>query len=115
METIEFPFMVLLRNAPAGMFAYAPKAPSVKIQKSEYGILLEELALAVQPWLPPQVICIRFDTLWKSPYGNALTAVIQILWQVMDFSGKQCLRQSATAVQAMTLWVFLQMESLPTL
>lgn len=74
METIEFPFMVLLRNAPAGMFAYAPKAPFVKIQKSEYGILLEELALAVQPWLPPQVICIRFDTLWKSPYGNALTA-----------------------------------------
>ena len=53
METIEFPFMVLLRTAPAGMFAYAPKGPSVKIQKSEYGILLEELALAVQPWLPP--------------------------------------------------------------
>ena len=74
METIEFPCMVLLRNALAGMFAYAPKAPSVKIQKSEYGILLEELALAVQPWLPPQVICIRFDILWKSPYGNALTA-----------------------------------------
>ena len=74
METIEFPFMVLLRNAPAGMFAYAPKAPSVKIQKSEYGILLEELELAVQPWLPPQVICIRFAHLWKSTYGNALTA-----------------------------------------
>ena len=46
METIEFPFMVLLRNAPAGMFAYAPKGPSVKIQKSECRICVRQPATA---------------------------------------------------------------------
>lgn len=68
---IDFPLMVLLRKTPFGIYGYAPKAPSVKISESEYGILLEEIALAVKPFLPPQTICIRFDTIWKSPYVNS--------------------------------------------
>ncbi|MGN0729616.1 lipid II:glycine glycyltransferase FemX [Treponema sp.] len=68
---IDFPLMVLLRKTAAGLYAYAPKAPSVKIPEGEYGILLEQTALAVRQFLPEETVCIRFDTQWKSPYGNA--------------------------------------------
>ena len=69
-EKLDFPLLVLLRKSPGGIYAYAPKAPSVKVSESEYGIVLEQLALSVKPFLPEETVCIRFDTQWKSLYTN---------------------------------------------
>jgi lipid II:glycine glycyltransferase (peptidoglycan interpeptide bridge formation enzyme) len=66
-----FPFMVLIRNQNNSCYAYAPKAPSVQISPEKRGTLLEELSLALQQYLPPQCICIRYDLAWRSLYGKS--------------------------------------------
>lgn len=64
-----FPFMLLLRRtAENGIYAYAPKAPSVSIPEEQKGCLLEELAQAARSWLPDGCICLRFDLAWRSAY-----------------------------------------------
>lgn len=68
----QFPLMVMLRHITQDiLYAYAPKAPPVQIQEEERGIFLEELAEALYPYLPPETICIRFDTVWRSPYKTS--------------------------------------------
>lgn len=63
--------MLLIRKSSYGLYAYAPKAPSVKVPESEYGILLEQLAESIKSHLPSKLICIRFDTIWKTPYEKS--------------------------------------------
>ena len=88
-EKLDFPLLVLLRKSPGGIYAYAPKAPSVKVSENEYGIVLEQLALSVKPFLPEETVCIRFDTQWKSLYTNQThseTPRVQIRELRMNFN-----------------------------
>lgn len=75
---IDFPLMILLRKSTCGMYAYAPKAPSVVIPESHYGLLLEQLSEELKNHLPKEIVCIRYDTIWKSPYGNAAKDSLEI-------------------------------------
>lgn len=69
-EKEQFPILILIRKAINGDFyAYAPKAPSIFICEENRGQFLEELAESLKPFLPTNTVCIRFDTLWKSPFG----------------------------------------------
>lgn len=64
---IQFPLLILLRETIHGYrYAYAPKAPSLAVPQESYGVLLEQLALAVKPHLPQETVCVRFDLPWAS-------------------------------------------------
>jgi lipid II:glycine glycyltransferase (peptidoglycan interpeptide bridge formation enzyme) len=61
-----FPFMLLIRQLHDGLcYAYAPKAPDVSVPEYNRGLLLEELAEAVCPYLPENCICLRYDLPWQ--------------------------------------------------
>ena len=66
---LQFPLMILIRTSQhtnGYTYAYAPKAPSMSIAEEERGTLLEELSIALQPFLPADTVCIRYDVPWTS-------------------------------------------------
>ena len=60
-----FPLLVFLRNAYSDyMYAYIPRSPPFALRSDLRGILLEEIAFALKPYLPKHIICVRFDSAW---------------------------------------------------
>lgn len=49
---------------------YVPWAPTFYVPEEERGFFLEELSLTLQPYLPDNCLCIRYDLPWDSPYGG---------------------------------------------
>jgi lipid II:glycine glycyltransferase (peptidoglycan interpeptide bridge formation enzyme) len=87
--SLSFPFMVLIRMRQDGTcYAYAPKAPSVSLPSEKRGILLEELALSVRPYLPSDCICLRYDLAWKSQYCGEEIAHPETIQLCMNWGTK---------------------------
>ncbi|HPX27058.1 MAG TPA: peptidoglycan bridge formation glycyltransferase FemA/FemB family protein [Treponemataceae bacterium] len=75
-SSYRFPLLVLLRRlSKNALYAYVPRGPSLHICEADYGLFLEKLSLALQPLLPSECICVRYDLPWRSPFshGSAYT------------------------------------------
>lgn len=66
-----FLLLLYLRRGPAGhRYAYVPKGPNMPVDETLRGIFLENLAEALRSFLPLDLVCIRFDTIFDSPYTD---------------------------------------------
>lgn len=75
------PLLVLIRKGVDGnRYAYAPRAPYVSLPDEERGLFMEDLARQVRPLLPPDVICVRFDTCWPSPFNDSEYYAVNGQW-----------------------------------
>ncbi len=91
----EFCLVVLLRAGSSGVrYAYVPRGPAIELGDDSPGCFLEELSEALRAELPPDTACIRYDTVFLSPYtdGDYWTASGQ--WKGAPRSGLRELRMN---------------------
>jgi lipid II:glycine glycyltransferase (peptidoglycan interpeptide bridge formation enzyme) len=59
----------LIRVSASGeRYLYVPRGPEAYIDESSRGILLEDLSAAIAEKVPDDIACVRFDTIFPSPY-----------------------------------------------
>ncbi len=58
--------------APRIVAAYVPQGPEYAPHSDGYGSFLEELSIAMTPYLDPEVAFIRYDLPWESSYADAV-------------------------------------------
>jgi lipid II:glycine glycyltransferase (peptidoglycan interpeptide bridge formation enzyme) len=64
-----YPLMVVLRPLGGDCRAgYVPWGPDLRIPESEQAPVLESLAAGLAPLVPANVVFVRFDLPWQSPY-----------------------------------------------
>lgn len=65
------PLVALIRPGVDGArYAYVPHGPAVDLADGEHGPFLEELSCLLRDALPDDVSCVRYDTLFSSPYSD---------------------------------------------
>ncbi|MBN1360209.1 MAG: peptidoglycan bridge formation glycyltransferase FemA/FemB family protein [Sedimentisphaerales bacterium] len=64
--------LVLLRRVAEGLcMAYVPYGPTRELPDESQAFFLKDLARELEPLLPDDCICLRFDLPWQSPYAAA--------------------------------------------
>lgn len=65
----EFPLTAILRKGQNGCrYAYVPRGPVYDPGEGNRGAFLETLAIALEPFVPEDTACVRFDTTFPSPF-----------------------------------------------
>lgn len=64
-----FPLITIVRKGPNGnRYAYVPRGPGHDPGEGNRGLFLEELSAALAPHLPADTACVRYDTVFPSPF-----------------------------------------------
>ncbi len=71
-ETGTFPCSVHIRTGVPGFaYGYLPRVPDIPVAEENRGLFLEALSAAVAFHVPPETVCLRYDTVWPSPFTDS--------------------------------------------
>ncbi|HPX14600.1 MAG TPA: peptidoglycan bridge formation glycyltransferase FemA/FemB family protein [Treponemataceae bacterium] len=67
-----FSCAVFIRTGVPGFsYGYLPRVPDIPVAEEERGLFLEQLSAAIAPHVPPDTVCLRYDTVWPSPFTDS--------------------------------------------
>ena len=76
------PLVALLRKGPGHVrYAYVPRGPCLQLEESQRGPFLEALSEALAAYLPADVACVRYDTIFPSPFTAAEYWTVSGQWK----------------------------------
>lgn len=58
-------------GVPGFCYGYLPRVPDIPVVEEKRGLFLEELSAAIEPHVPPEMVCLRYDTVWPSPFTDS--------------------------------------------
>lgn len=58
-------------GVPGFVYGYLPRVPDLPVGEEERGLFLEKLSHAIVPHLPSGIVCLRYDTVWPSPFTDS--------------------------------------------
>jgi len=94
-DGFEFPLVAILRAGQNGRrYAYVPRGPERVPDEAERGALLESIAIALRPHLPDDAVCVRFDTIFPSPFTGSEYYAAKGQWKGAPREGIRELRMN---------------------
>ena len=67
-----FSCAVFIRTGVPGFsYGYLPRVPDIPVAEEERGLFLEQLSAAIAPHVPSDTVCLRYDTVWPSPFTDS--------------------------------------------